>query len=55
MVPSLTIVRVLPLLIFQTGFEYLNMGYASAIAVAFLVIVMGITILQFAFIRPSRT
>jgi len=47
--------RVLPLLIFQTGFEYLNMGYASAIAVAFLVIVMGITVLQFAIIRPSRT
>ena len=48
-----SVTRVLPLFIFETAFEALQMGYASAIAVSFLMILMIITLLQFAILRTS--
>jgi multiple sugar transport system permease protein len=39
--------RVLPMFIFEHAFSYLNMGYASAASVLLLLMLLGITIIQF--------
>ncbi len=43
--------RVLSMFIFQNGFQFLNMGYASAASVVFLFILLGVSLLQFRFLR----
>lgn len=43
--------RVLSMFIFQNGFQFLKMGYASAASVIFLLILLGISLLQFRFLR----
>lgn len=47
-------VRVLVFDIYQNGFQYLKMGYASAEAVALTFIVLGFTIIQFRFVRSQE-
>jgi multiple sugar transport system permease protein len=43
--------RVLSMFIFQNGFEFLKMGYASAASVLFLLILFSISLLQFRILR----
>jgi len=43
--------RVLVLDIYQNGFQYFHMGYASAEAVTLTLIVLGLTIIQFGLVR----
>lgn len=45
--------RVLPMFIFQNGFQYLKMGYASAASVIFLVILLGVSAVQFRVLRSQ--
>jgi multiple sugar transport system permease protein len=47
-------VRVLVFDIWQNGFQYLKMGYASAEAVAFTFIVLGFTLIQFRLARSQE-
>ncbi len=47
-------VRVLVFDIWQNGFQYLKMGYASAEAVALTFIVLGFTVIQFRFARGEE-
>jgi multiple sugar transport system permease protein len=47
-------VRVLVFDIYQNGFQYLKMGYASAEAVALTFIVLGFTIIQFRLVRSQE-
>lgn len=46
-------VRVIVLDMYENGFRYLKMGYASAEAMILLVIVFGLTLIQFRFLRPK--
>jgi len=46
--------RVLPVLIYEHAFRYLNMGYASAMAVILFLILMVLTLLQLRFFRTSH-
>lgn len=39
--------RVLPMFIFEHGFTFLNMGYASAASMVLLVLLLGLTFIQF--------
>jgi multiple sugar transport system permease protein len=48
-------VRVLVFDIWQNGFQYLKMGYASAEAVAFTFIVLGFTLIQFRLARGQES
>ena len=49
------VTRVLPLLIYQTGFVYMKMGLASAMSMVFFAIVMLFSIFQLRlFRRMSR-
>jgi multiple sugar transport system permease protein len=43
--------RVLVLDIYQNGFQYFHMGYASAEAVTLTLIVLGLTVIQFGLVR----
>lgn len=43
--------RVLPMFIFQNGFEFLKMGYASAASVVFLLILLALSLVQFRLLR----
>lgn len=45
--------RVLPMFIFDNGFQYLKMGYASAASVIFLFILLGVSALQFRVLRTQ--
>lgn len=45
--------RVLTMFIFENGFSFLRMGYASAASVVFLVILMAISFFQFRFMRSN--
>jgi len=47
-------VRVLVFDIYQNGFQYLKMGYASAEAVILTLIVLGFTLIQFRFARAQE-
>lgn len=46
-------VRVIVLDMYENGFRYLKMGYASAEAMVLLVIVFALTIFEFRFLRPK--
>ncbi len=46
-------VRVIVLDMYENGFRYLKMGYASAEAVVLLAIVFALTIFEFRFLRPK--
>ena len=46
--------RVLVFDIYQNGFQYLKMGYASAEAVALTFIVLGFTLIQFRLARSQE-
>jgi multiple sugar transport system permease protein len=46
-------VRVIVLDMYENGFRYLKMGYASAEAMVLLLIVFGLTIFEFRFLRPK--
>lgn len=46
--------RVLPMFIFQNGFQYLKMGYASAASVIFLLILLVLSLLQFRILRLQQ-
>lgn len=46
--------RVLPMFIFQNGFQYLKMGYASAASVVFLLILLVLSIMQFRVLRLQQ-
>jgi len=39
--------------IYQNGFQYFRMGYASAEAVALTMIVLGFTLFQFSMVRNA--
>lgn len=43
--------RVLPMFIFQNGFQFLKMGYASAASVIFLLILLALSLVQFRLLR----
>ena len=43
--------RVLSMFIFQNGFEFLKMGYASAASVVFLMILLVLSLIQFRILR----
>ncbi len=45
--------RVLVLDIYQNGFQYFHMGYASAEAVTLTLIVLGLTLIQFGLVRSD--
>ena len=45
--------RVLPVLIYEHAFAYLNMGYASAMAVVLFVILVTLTLIQMRFFRTE--
>ena len=45
--------RVLVLDIYQNGFQYFHMGYASAEAVTLTLIVLGLTLIQFGMVRSD--
>jgi ABC-type sugar transport system permease subunit len=45
--------RVLPIFIFENGFQFLKMGYASAASVIFLFILLGISLFQFRLLRSQ--
>ena len=47
--------RVLSMFIFQNGFEFLKMGYASAASVVFLLILLVLSIIQFRILRFQQT
>ena len=47
-------VRVLVFDIYQNGFQYFRMGYASAEAVMLTMIVLGFTLIQFRLVRTRR-
>jgi multiple sugar transport system permease protein len=47
-------VRVLVFDIYQNGFQYLHMGYASAEAVMLTLFVLGFTVIQFRFMRTHK-
>jgi multiple sugar transport system permease protein len=47
-------VRVLVFDIYQNGFQYLHMGYASAEAVMLTLFVLGFTVIQFRFMRAHE-
>ena len=46
--------RVLPMFIFQNGFQFLKMGYASAASVLFLFILLALSLLQFRLLRLQQ-
>ncbi len=46
--------RVLPMFIFQNGFQFLKMGYASAASVLFLLILLALSLLQFRLLRLQQ-
>jgi ABC-type sugar transport system permease subunit len=46
--------RVLPYLIYQNAFQFLKMGYASAMSVVLFVILMTLTIIQFRAFRMGE-
>lgn len=46
--------RVLPVLIYEHAFRYLDMGYASAMAVILFLILMALTLLQLRFFRTTQ-
>lgn len=46
--------RVLPMFIFQNGFEFLKMGYASAASVVFLLILLALSLIQFRLLRLQQ-
>jgi multiple sugar transport system permease protein len=48
------LVRVLVYDIFENGFRFFNMGYASAEAVYLLLIILVLAFLQFRFLRGSQ-
>ena len=43
------------ILVYREGFKQLKVGYASAIAVVFFLIVLGVSLLQRVFLREERT
>ena len=43
--------RVLSMFIFENGFTYLKMGYASAASVIFLLILVSFSLIQFKLLR----
>lgn len=45
--------RVLPIFIFENGFQFLRMGYASAASVIFLVMLIGLSAIQFRLLRSQ--
>lgn len=47
--------RVLPIMIYEHGFRYLDMGYASALAVVLFAILMVLTLIQLRFFRAEST
>lgn len=47
--------RVLSMFIFQNGFQFLRMGYASAASVIFLLILLTLAILQFRLLRFQQS
>jgi multiple sugar transport system permease protein len=46
--------RVLPMFIFQNGFQFLKMGYASAASVVFLFILLALSLIQFRLLRLQQ-
>ncbi len=48
------LVRVLVYDIFENGFRFFNMGYAAAEAMYLFIIILGLTIIQFRFLRGAR-
>ena len=46
--------RVLPYLIYQNAFNYLRMGYASAMSVVLFIILMSLTLLQVRIFRMGE-
>ena len=42
------------ILVYKEGFKQLRVGYASAIAVVFFLIVLGVSLLQRVFLREER-
>lgn len=46
--------RVLSMFIFQNGFQFLKMGYASAASVIFLFILLSISLIQFRILRLNQ-
>jgi multiple sugar transport system permease protein len=46
--------RVLPMFIFQNGFQFLKMGYASAASVVFLLILLALSMIQFRLLRLQQ-
>ena len=46
--------RVLPMFIFQNGFQFLKMGYASAASVLFLFILLALSLIQFRLLRLQQ-
>jgi len=49
------LVRVIVYDLFENGFRFFNMGYASAEAVYLFLIILVLTLVQFRFLRGSRT
>jgi multiple sugar transport system permease protein len=47
--------RVLPMFIFQNGFQFLKMGYASAASVLFLLILLTVSLFQFRLWRLQQS
>lgn len=47
--------RVLSMFIFQNGFQFLKMGYASAASVVFLLILLVFSVIQFRILRFQQT
>jgi ABC-type sugar transport system permease subunit len=47
--------RVLSMFIFQNGFQFLKMGYASAASVVFLLILLVFSVVQFRILRFQQT
>ncbi|MGE5607042.1 MAG: carbohydrate ABC transporter permease [Bacteroidota bacterium] len=45
--------RVLPLLIYQTGFEFFKMGYGSAMSIIMFAAIMSLTLIQFKIFRAE--
>lgn len=45
--------RVLPIFIFENGFNFLKMGYASAASILFLLILLGLSLVQFRILRAQ--
>jgi multiple sugar transport system permease protein len=43
------------ILVYKEGFKQLRVGYASAISIVFFLIVLGVSLLQRAFLREERT